>query len=99
MYVLNSQMHTARSDRLTQSIVRIVLVMRKDFFPALYQTLRDRLRTDVHQSPLRELVILKLNITPVNRVENILRPRHQKPHDRALLFRDRIQNKLRLRSL
>ncbi len=89
-------MHAARTDRLAKPVVRVVLMMRKHFFPALYQTLRDRLRADVHQSPLGKLVIRKPDVAPVDRVEDVLRPRHQQPHDRAPLFRHGVQDKLRL---
>ena len=98
MDIFDAKVHTARSNRLAESIVCIVLVMREHLFPPLYQALRHRLRTDVHQPPLGKLIILQPDIAPVYRIQNVLRPRHEKPHNRALLLWDGIQDKLRFRS-
>ena len=58
--ILNSKVDSAWSDGFTKSVIGVILMMRKVFLPVLDQAWRNRLGTNVHQSPLRQLVIFKL---------------------------------------
>ena len=73
-------------------------MVRKDCFPAFDQTRRDRLCADVHQAPLIQLVIGKINVAPLDRIQNVLRPRNEKPDNRALFLGNGTENPLRVDS-
>ena len=60
--------------------------------PAADQAGRHRLRADVHQPPLVQLVVLQLQFTAVQRIQQVLGPGHEKPDDGALLLAHRLQN-------
>ena len=90
MYILHTEMYTTRSDRLGKTIVGIVIVMREDFLPMLDKTLWNRLRTDVHQSPLGKFILIQIYFPGLDGFENILCPRYKKPYDRTFFFRNRI---------
>ena len=49
MDILYAKMYRAWSDRFAQTIISVILMMRKICFPALNQTWRNRLGADVHQ--------------------------------------------------
>ncbi len=94
--VFHAQMNAARTDGFRQAVVGVVVVVWKMFFPAFDQTGRHRLRADVHQPPLVELIIFRLNVSPLDGVQNVLRPRHQKPDNRDPLLGHRPEDPLRL---
>ena len=50
-------------------------------------------------SPLVELVVGELHVAALDRVEDVLRPRHEQPHDRALLLAHGAEDPLRLHAL
>ena len=85
--VLNAKVYAAGADRLGKSVVGVIFVVREFFLPALDKARGNGLCTDVHQSPLIELVFVKIDLAAVDRVENILRPRNEKPNDGAMLVR------------
>ena len=92
-------MHAAGADGFAQAVIRVVLVVRKDLHPAPDQRGRHGLRADVHQPPLIEPVIRRFYVAALNRIQYILRPRHQQPDDCAALVRDGAQNPFGLRAL
>ena len=67
--------------------------------PAADERRRHRLRADVHQPPLRQLVVLDFEVAAVERVQNVLRPRHEQPDNRTFLPGDGLQHILRLGAL
>ena len=92
--IFHSQMHTARPDGLTQTIVRIILMVREHPLPPGNQAGRHGLSADVHQTPLRQCVFIKVDLPRVDGVQNILRPRHKQPDNRAALVGNRLNNAL-----
>ena len=84
--ILGSEMYAAWSDRLGETIIRIVKVIREIFFPVLDHAGRYRLGTNVHKSPLLEIVILKFQSSGVQSVQNVLSPRDEEPYDGAALI-------------
>ena len=86
--VLHPQMHAARADRFGEAVVGVVLMVGKALQPAVHEAGRHRLRADVHQPPLVQLVVLQLEIAPVDRVEDVLHPGDEQPHDGDLLVGD-----------
>ena len=63
--------------------------------PAADQALRHRLRTDVHESPLGELIIGKLQFPAVQGREDILCPWNQEPDNGTFFFGYGFQNGFR----
>ena len=57
---------------------------------------RNGLRADVHEAPLLEHIVVQVDAPGVERVEQILRPRHEQPDDRAMLLGDGAENPFRL---
>ena len=92
--VIHPQVDTARAGGLGQAVVGIVFVMGEILHPVLDKGGRDRLGADVHQPPLAELVVLQLQVAPVQRGQDILTPGHQQPHDGAPLLGDGIKDGL-----
>ena len=90
--VLDSEVHGTRSDGFAEAVVGVVVVLREDGLPALDEAGRDRLRADVHQTPLVELVVLQLDVAAVDGVQDVLRPRHEQPDDRAVFLGDRADD-------
>ena len=86
MYVVHTQVNTSRSDRLGQTIVCIIFMIGKVFFPTLNKTRRNGLCADMHKPPLRKRIILEVYVTSVDCVQYILCPRNQKPYNRAFFF-------------
>ena len=84
--VFHAQMDTSRSDRFTETVVCVVAVIGEYLFPAADQGRRNGLRTDVHQSPLFQLVLLKRQFASVQCIQNVLSPRDQQPYDRNMFF-------------
>ena len=64
--MIQSEMHTSRSNRFTQSIVCIIFMIWEIFLPVTNQTWRYRLRTDMHKSPLLQIIILQIYIFVIN---------------------------------
>ena len=92
--VLHAQVHAARARGLGQAVVGVVLVMREDGLPLLDEALGNRLGADVHEAPLVELVILKLDGALLDGKEDVLGPRHKQPHDGAVLRADGVEDGL-----
>ena len=86
IYILYAEMNSAGTDRFGKSVIRIIFVIRKDFFPPLYKTGRNGLCTYVHESPLIKFVIFKFELASVDSLQNILSPRNEQPHDSALFL-------------
>ena len=86
MYVVHTQVNTSRSDRLGQTIVCIIFMIGKVFFPTLNKARRNGLCADMHKPPLRKRIILEVYVTSVDCVQYILCPRNQKPYNRAFFF-------------
>ena len=97
--VLHTQMDTARADGFTQAIVGVILMVREIFLPAADEGRRNRLCADVHQSPLIQLVIFYFKIAAVERIQDILCPRHKQPDNRALFLGHSFEHILRLGAL
>ena len=53
------------------------------------------MRAYVHEPPLGDAVVFKVYISAVDRVEYILRPRHEQPYYGGFLLTDRLQYPLR----
>ena len=83
--IFNAQMDTAGSEGFGQAVVCVVFVVREIFQPVLDHGGRNRLCADMHKTPLIQLVILKLDLTAVNRIQDILRPWDEEPYDCAVL--------------
>lgn len=81
--VVHAQMDAAGANGLGQAVVRVVFVVREIFEPALDKARRHGLRADVHEPPLVEQVVVKIDAAGLDRVENVLRPGHEQPDDRA----------------
>ena len=94
--VVHAQMDAARANGLGQAVVRVVFVVREIFEPALDKARRHGLRADVHEPPLVEQVVVKIDAAGLDRVENVLRPGHEQPDDRAFFLRDGPQDPFRL---
>ncbi|MPN62097.1 hypothetical protein SDC9_209843 [bioreactor metagenome] len=52
----------------------------------------------MHKPPLVKLVIFQPDLSAFDRVQHVLRPRHQQPHHGAFFFRHRANDPLRLGS-
>ena len=78
-------MHAAGAHRLREAVVGVVVVVREDRAPALDEARGDRLRPDVHEAPLVEVVVLQPHRPLLDGHEDVLRPRHEQPHDGAPL--------------
>ena len=65
-------------------------------FPPLDQARRNGLCSDMHQSPLGKFILRDIDLAAVDRVEDVLCPRHQKPYDRRLLTGNRLKDPLGL---
>ena len=71
-------------------------MVREVFEPALDEAGRDRLRTDVHEPPLVEQIVLKIDAPGFDGVQNVLRPWNQQPDNGAFFLRDCPQDPFRL---
>ena len=97
--VFHAQMDAARSDGFGKAVVGIVLMTGELFLPATDQAGRYRLRTNVHQSPLIQLIAAQINVTAVDGIQHILCPGNQEPYDGTFFLGYRIQDRFRLCSL
>ncbi len=95
MDILHSQVNTPGADRLAQTIVGIIEMMREILLPAPDQAGRNRLCAYMHQSPLGKIIILKPHLSAFDSIQQILRPRDQKPYNGNLLFRYGFENPFR----
>ena len=84
--VLDTEMDAAGSERFGQAVVGVILVIGEVIQPVFDHGRRNRLRADMHQAPLVQSVILFLNASVVQSIQDVLCPRHQQPHDRAVLI-------------
>ena len=85
--IIHAKMYTSRPDGFAQTIVRVVLVMREVFFPVFDQAWWYRLCTDMHQSPLVQIIICNIQFLIVQCKQKILRPRNQQPYNSTVFFR------------
>ena len=85
-------MNTARSERLAETVVRVILMMGEYLHPPVDKARRNRLCADVHEPPLVKQIMIEVDPTRINGVKYILRPRNKKPDYRAFLLRDRSEN-------
>ena len=88
VHVLNAEVHAAGSERLGQAVVGVVIMIREVILPVADERRRNRLRADVHETPLAQSVIFHLEGSAVERLEDILRPRDKEPYDGAVLVGD-----------
>ena len=84
--VIHAKVHTAGSDGFGEAVVGVVLVVGEVAEPAADEAGRNRLGTDVHEAPLVQIVVGKVDAAGVHSVEQVLRPRNEKPHDGALFL-------------
>ena len=96
MKIVQTQMHAAGAGRFRQSIVGVIKMVREIILPVADQGRWNRLCADVHQPPLIQPVIAEPDVSPVERIQDILRPRNQQPYDGALLVGDSFQDNIRL---
>ena len=87
MKIFHAQVDTSGSSGFAQPVVRIIVVMGKDLLPVFYQSGWNRLCTDMHQSPLVQMVLFQVDIPVFNGNQNILGPWHQQPYDGDLFLR------------
>ena len=92
MYVFNPKVYATGTDRLGKTVVGIVVVGGELLFPTLDKRGRNGLSAYVHKSPLRESVVLKLHVAPVDAVENVLNPRNEQPYYRSLFVRRGLEH-------
>ena len=81
--VFHAEVNASWSDGLRKTVVCIIIMMREDLFPAFDQAWRYRLRADVHESPLIQFILRELDFPAVDGIQDVLRPRNQKPYDGA----------------
>ena len=81
--VFHAEVNTSWSDGLRKTVICIIIMMWKDLFPAFNQAWRYRLCTDVHEPPLIQFILRELDFSAVDSIQNVLRPRNQKPYDSA----------------
>ena len=99
MNVLYAQVYAAGTDGLGKTVVSIVLVLGEVLEPSLDKRLGNGLSTDMHKSPLIELVVGELNVSSVQCIEDILSPRYEKPYDSTVLVGYSLKDVLRLCAL
>ena len=92
--VLDAEVDAAGADGLGQAVVRVILMVREPLHPAFDEAVRDRLRADVHEPPLVEDVVRKVDVAAIDGVEDVLRPGHQEPDDGAALGGDSAEDPL-----
>src|SRR5699024_7394081 len=86
--VFHPEVHTARSDRFAEPVVGIIFMVREELLPGLDQAFWHWLRADVHEPPLRKLIVAQIHLTAIDGIEDVLSPWHEQPDDGATLFRD-----------
>ena len=94
----DTQMNTSGAGRFGKTVVGVILMIREVVLPVLNQGRRHRLCTDVHKPPLIQLIILQLHIARIERIQNILSPRHKKPDNGAFFIRNSRKNRRRIRA-
>ena len=92
--VLEPQVHAPRAHRLREAVVGVVVVVREDLAPAADQALRDGLRAMCMRPPLVQVVVVQPHRALLERHEDVLRPRHEQPHDGAALAGDGLEHGL-----
>ena len=95
MNVLNAKMDTARADGFAQTIIGVILMIREITLPTLDQGGGDGLSADMHQAPLIQRVVGKIDLAAFDGVQNILGPGDQQPDDGAALFADCAEDPFR----
>ena len=91
--VLHAQMDTAGTGGFGKAIVGVVFMVGEIGQPALNQGRRHRLRANMHESPLGGFIVGELEVTPIQRVQQVLGPGHQQPDNGAFLLRHSLQNR------
>ena len=92
--MVHAQVDAARAGGLGQAVVGVVLVVGEIAHPVLDEGGGHRLGADVHQPPLGQLIVLQLQIPPVQGGQDVLAPGHQQPHDGAPLGGDGLEDGL-----
>ena len=92
--VLQPQVHAARTRGFRQTVVRIIFMMWEILQPMADERRRHRLRADVHQAPLGELIMLGFDVAAVEGRQNVLGPGNQQPDDGRPFQADRVQDRL-----
>ena len=75
--IIHAKMYASRSDGFTQTIVCIVFMIWEVLFPVFDQTWWYRLCSNMHQSPLIQVIICNVHFFIIKRKQKILCPRHQ----------------------
>ena len=97
--VADAEVDAARADGFREAVVRVVFVAREDAAPSRYEARRHGLRADVHEPPLRQLVVFEVDSAVVYRVEDVLHPRHEQPYDGAFFVGHGLDYRLGVRAL
>ena len=97
--VADAEVDAAGADGFREAVVRVVLVAREDAAPSRYEARRHGLRADVHEPPLRQLVVFEVDSAVVYRVEDVLHPRHEQPYDGAFFVGYGLDYRLGVRTL
>ena len=90
--VLHAEVYAAGADGFGKAVVRVVLMVGEVAEPAADEAGRHGLGADVHEAPLVEIVVGKVDAACVHGVQQVLRPRHEQPHDGALFLGHGAQN-------
>ena len=93
--VADTQVHAAGTRRLGEAVIGVVLLVGEVVQPALDQALGHRLRADVHEAPLVQVVVLEPQLAALDRRQDVLHPRHEQPDDGTALAADRLEDELR----
>ena len=89
--VVHAEVHAAGADGFGEAVVRVVLMVGEVAEPAADEAGRHGLCAYVHETPLVEVVVGKVDAAGVHGVQQVLSPRHEEPHYGALLFGDGAQ--------
>ena len=94
--VLHAEVHAARADGLGKPVVGVVGVVGEALQPAVDEARRHRLGPHVHEAPLGQFVVVRVDVPALDGLEDVLHPGHQQPHDGDLLVGDRLEDPFRL---
>ena len=95
IHVFHPKVYRTGTDGFGKTVVGIVLLVGENFQPTADQRLRNGLCPDVHQSPAGEVILGQIDFSPLDGVENVLGPGHQKPDDGALFRVGGLKNGFR----
>ena len=92
--VVDAQVDAAGAGGLGQAVVGVVLLAGEDLEPVPDQALGHGLGADVHEAPLGQLVVGRVDLALLDGEQDVLRPGHEQPHDGAALVRHGAQDRL-----